>query len=101
MAWNPSIRTAAADLADRLLSWVKRLNGSLGRELQHVLDESATPSCCAGDTVEGVKCLVSEPLRPLPPHAERLLEGDARASDRPFVEEPADQSDAVRHAPLR
>ena len=101
MASNPSIRAALAGLADRLRTRMKSLNGSLGRELQHVLDESATPSCCAGDTVEGVKCLVSEPLRPLPPHAERPLEGDARSSDRPFVEEPPDQGHAVRDAPLR
>jgi len=101
VALNPSIRVALADLADRLRTRMKSLNGSLGRELQHVLDESATPSCCAGDAVEGVKCLFSEPLRPLPPDAERPLEGDARASDRPFLEEPADQGHAVRDTPLR
>jgi hypothetical protein len=101
LAWNPWIRTAVADLAGRLRTRVKNSHRSLGRELQHVLDESASPSCCVGDTIEGVKSLVSEPLRPLPPHAERLLERDPRASDHPLVEEPSDQRHAVRDAPFR
>jgi hypothetical protein len=101
LAWNPWIRTAVADLTGRLWTRVKSFHGSLGRELQYVLDESASPSCCTQDTVEGVKSLVSEPLRPLPPHAERLLERDPRTSDRPLVEEPSDQRHAVRDAPFR
>jgi hypothetical protein len=59
LAWNPWIRTAVADLAGRLRTRVKNSHRSLGRELQHVLDESAHTSCCVGDTVEGVKSLVS------------------------------------------
>jgi hypothetical protein len=67
LAWNPSIRTAVADLAGRLRIRVKSLHGSLGRELQHILDESESPSCCAQATVEGVKSLVSsEPAEPTP-----------------------------------
>ena len=67
MAWNPWIRTAVADLAGRLRTRVKSLHGSLGRELQHVLDESAHSSCCAEDAVEGVKSLVSSvPAEPTP-----------------------------------
>lgn len=67
MALNPSIRNTVADLAGRLWTRVKRSHRSLGRELQHVLDESASPSCCVGDTVEGVKSLVSSvPAGPTP-----------------------------------
>jgi hypothetical protein len=67
LAWNPSIRTAVVDLAGRLWTRVKSSHGSLGRELQHVLDESASLSCCMQDTVEGVKSLVSSvPAGPTP-----------------------------------
>ena len=75
MASNLSIRAAVAALAGRLRARMVSLNHSLGRELQHVLDESATPSCCAGDTVEGVKCLVSRaPAEPAPRDGESAPE---------------------------
>jgi hypothetical protein len=67
LTWNPWIRTAVADLAGRLRTRVKDSHRSLGRELQHVLDESAHTSCCVQDTVEGVKNLVSSvPAEPTP-----------------------------------
>ena len=67
MAWNPSIRTAVADLAGRLWTRVKSSHDSLERELQHVLNESASPSCCVKDTVQGVRSLVSSvPPEPTP-----------------------------------
>jgi hypothetical protein len=67
LALNPWIRTAMADLAGRLRTRVKNSHRSLGRELQHVLDESAHTSCCVQDTVEGVKSLVcSVPSEPTP-----------------------------------
>jgi hypothetical protein len=67
LAWIPWNRTAAADLVRRVRARVKCSRRSLGRKLQYVLDESAHASCCAEETVEGVKRLVcAAPPEPAP-----------------------------------
>jgi len=94
---------------------VLRLAESLPAELVVIGSpgESSLRTLLIGSVVESIvrwaPCAVlvvpvrarSEPLRTLPAHAEGPLEGDTGAPDRPLVEEPADESDAMRDAPRR